>query len=247
MGGAALATALVVWWIVATGRPGHPPEPAQGAVTVQQNPAPERDTSPTGTPPIQTSLTDELARLADTPAILPAPSGRIVGAATAHPDLYAAAFVEALLTQDYAQQRNAKLAWVQAESTATTEPLVVGLVPVELRSKMAVFSVTDTVNGTALIPTASGWEDLRSKHGHATVRIDRVSEPLAWSNAVLGGRITDPGISAREVAATVTLETNRATLRRSVALILHLEGPPVRREWRFVTVVDFRSLPMGES
>ena len=112
---------------------------------------------------------------------------------------------------------------------------------------MAVFSVSDTRHGTALIPTASGWEDLRSKHGHATVRIDRVSEPLAWSNAVLGGRITDPGISAREVAATVTLETDRATLQRSVALTLHLEGPPARREWRFVTVVDFRSLPMGES
>ena len=83
---------------------------------------------------------------------------------------------------------------------------------------MAVFSVTDAVHGTALVPTASGWEDLaqqaRAHHRRASTGS---SEPLAWSNAVEAGRITDPGITAREVAATVTLETDRATLTASAS------------------------------
>ena len=114
----------------------------------------------------------------------------------------------ALLTQDYAEPREVKLAWVQAESTTTTEPLVVGLIPEGLRNRMAVFSVSDSAAGDAPIPTPAVWEDLRTQHGHATVRIDRVSEPLAWSNAVFGGTDHRPRDHRARGGAIVTLQSD---------------------------------------
>ena len=81
------------------------------------------------------------------------------------------------------------------------------------------------------------------------MRIDRVIEPTAWANAVQAGRITDPGTTARLVAATVTRHTGTAGHARneafSVAISLNLEGPPTRADWRFVTAVTYTDIPMG--
>ena len=245
--GAVVVSAALVGWVAVTlphGGPGKGRGPV--LVTSERNHDSGGMTpTPASSPP--TSLTEELARLAATPLVPAAKNHGIEGEALTQPDLYAAEFVRGLLTQDYAEPREAKLAWVQAESTTTNEPLVVGLVPEGLRSRIAVFSVTDDATGDAPIPTAAVWEDLRAKHAHTTVRIDQVSEPPAWSNAVSAGRITDPGITAREVAATVTLHSDTGTRQRSVALTIHLDGPPTQARWKFVTVVDHRSMPMGES
>lgn len=175
----------------------------------------------------------------------------IAGEATTQPDLYAAEFVRRLLTQDYDTPRGAHLAWVQAESTPTSDPLVVGLVPADLRDRFAVYSVTDTSDGPAPVPTEAQWVALAAAHASTTVRIDRVVEPTAWANAVRAGRITDPGTTARLVAATVTRHTTTAGHERtetfSVALSLNLEGPPSRADWRFVTAVTYTAIPMGGS
>ena len=192
----------------------------------------------------------DLARLAQAPRVAPAPSSEaITGEAEQQPDLYAAEFVRRLLTQDYSQPRGALLSWVQLESAQTSEPLVVGLVPPALRPRMAVDSVTDPSDGPAPIPSPAEWTALARKHAFTTVTIDRVVEPLAWTNAVAAGRVTDPGITGREVAATVTRHTpgpgGTATSRFSVAISLNLEGPPTRTSWGFVTAVTYTVVPMG--
>jgi hypothetical protein len=173
----------------------------------------------------------------------------ISGEATLQPDLYAAEFVRRLLTQDYGQPRDELLAWVQAESTPVADPLVVGLVPPDLRGRFAVYSVTDTSNGASPIPPAQEWGALATSAAYTTVRIDRVIETTAWNNAVHAGRITDPGTTARLVAATVTRHTGTAvkpaTEEFSVALSLNLEGPPTRAGWRFVTAVTYTTIPAG--
>jgi hypothetical protein len=197
------------------------------------------------------SKTDaEIARLRAAPAVSPADAGdRISGETATQPDLYAAEFVRRLLTQDYRKPRAQHLAWVQSEAASSTEPLVVGLVPAELRDRLAVFSVTTRDGSTAPIPTAGEWDALGRQHGFTTVTIDRVTEPLAWTNAVASGRITDPGITGREVAATTTRHTRDArgdhTSRFSVALRLNLEGPPTRDTWGFVTAVTYTAIPLS--
>lgn len=167
------------------------------------------------------------------------------------PDLYARAFAKQLLTQDYASPRDAHLAWVQSESARTDEPLVTGLVPPELRDRLALYSVTDDRYGPAPVPSAADWERLRRNHAHTTVMVQRVTEPLAWSNAVEAGRVTDPGVTAREVTALVTLHTNTsgqaADTVTSVALTLNLTGPPTRDTWAFITLITYRAVPMGSS
>jgi hypothetical protein len=173
----------------------------------------------------------------------------IIGEATKQPDLYAAEFVRRLLTQDYDRPRATHLAWVQAESTTTADSLVVGLVPPDLRDRFAVYSVTDTSDGPAPVPTAGEWAALAMAHGFSEATIDRVIEPTAWTNAVEAGRVTDPGTTARLVAATVTRHTTIAGQARtqtfSVAISLNLEGPPTRPDWRFVTAVTYTAIPMG--
>jgi hypothetical protein len=197
-------------------------------------------------------LEAELGRLRAAPVMTThSPLPRIDGDATQQPDLYAAEFTRRLLTQDYGKSRQAWLSWVQSESARTEEPLVVGLVPPELRDRWAVFSVTDVTNVAAPIPTAEEWARLSQKSGRTTVRLRRVSEPMAWTNAVEAGRITDPGITARIVSAEVTLTTviDGRTRRdvNSVELGLEFEGPPTRDAWGFVGAVTYTAIPLGSS
>jgi hypothetical protein len=143
------------------------------------------------------------------------------------------------------------VSWVQAESAHTGEPLAIGLVPQELRDRWATFSVTDTSDGPAPIPTTSEWAKLAAQAGRTSVRIQRVTEPMAWTNAVEAGRITDPGITARIVSAEVTLTTvvdgHTRTRATSVELGLEFEGPPTRGQWGFVGAVTYTAIPMGTS
>jgi hypothetical protein len=165
------------------------------------------------------------------------------------PDLYARAFVQRLLTQNYSAPRVRHLAWVQAESARTDEPLVTGLIPPKLRDRLALFSVTDERSGPAPVPSREEWGTLAQWNAHTTVEVQRVSEPLAWSNAVEAGRVSDPGVTAREVTATVTLHSgtqgHARTSLTSVALTLNLVGPPTRDRWMFVAVITYRAVALG--
>lgn len=172
-------------------------------------------------------------------------SVRISGEASRQPDIYAAEFVRRLLTQDYRQPREAHLAWVQAESAATSEPLVVGLVPPELRDRLAVYTVSDESLGPTPIPSAALWRSLGNQRAYTKVTVERIVEPGAWTNAVAAGRISDPGATAREVTAAVTRHARvdgRASITRfKVVISLNLEGPPVRATWGFVAAVAYTS------
>jgi hypothetical protein len=174
---------------------------------------------------------------------------RISGELAQHPDLYAAEFVRRLLTQDFRSPRQAHLAWVQAESAQTTEPLVVGLVPPRLRDRLAVYSVTDRTDGAPPVPTEQEWRQLAATRAVTTVEIQRVTEPFAWTSAVAAGRISDPGITGREVDALVTRHTpgthTGEDAKFSVAITLNLEGPPVRAAWGFVTAATYNAIPIG--
>ncbi|WP_152186604.1 hypothetical protein [Segeticoccus rhizosphaerae] len=167
------------------------------------------------------------------------------------PDLYAAALVRGLLTQDYATPRSNLLAWVQSQAAATAEPSVVGLVPKELRPKLAVASVQEGFDGPGPVPAPGVWDTLAARHGHTTVQIQRVTEPVTWSAALANGQISDPGITAREVDAQVTLHTrqngHQHTSVTSVALTINLEGPPTRRHYGLVLLVDYTTKPVTSS
>ncbi|WP_147068293.1 hypothetical protein [Terrabacter aerolatus] len=181
----------------------------------------------------------------------PTREARIAGEVTQQPDLYAAEFVRRLLVQDYRRPRAEHLAWVQAESAQTSEPLVVGMVPKELRSRLAVYSVTEAAGQTPAVPGAKEWDALALQDAYTSVHIEHVEEPMAWSTAVSSGRIGDPGVTGREVSATVTLHYLKAgrpaTTTSSVAMALNLEGPPSRSAWGFVTAVTYSSLPVSAS
>ena len=165
------------------------------------------------------------------------------------PDLYAAAFVLQLLTQDYRIGRDQLLAWVQSESAQSTEPLVVGLTPVELRGKLALSSVQDGVNGLSPVPTQAAWTQFAGRQGYTTVQIQRVIEPVSWASAVASGQITDPGVTARQVDAEVTLHTTDhgkpSAALYSVALVVNLEGPPVRAGYGFVAAITYNVAAVG--
>jgi len=166
------------------------------------------------------------------------------------PDLYAAAFVRELLTQDYRTGgRDELLAWVQSESAQSTEPLVVGLTPAGLRAKMAIASVQDGINGLAPVPSKSDWARLAGRQGHTTVRIQHVTEPVSWATAVANAQITDPGVTARQVDAELTLQSTdggKATLERfSVSVVINLEGPPVRDVYGFVAAITYNVAGLG--
>lgn len=91
------------------------------------------------------AVADEVDQLRNSQPVAPRISSsrnRIAGEASLHPDLYASAFVKELLTQNYGTPRDDLLSWVQEESAQRNEPRVVGLIPSELRSKWAVFSVS---------------------------------------------------------------------------------------------------------
>jgi hypothetical protein len=73
-----------------------------------------------------------------------------------------------LLTQNYQQPRADLVSWVQAESASSTEPRVVGLVPENLRPKLAVYSVTESSDGSAVpVPSPAIWP--RVCLGHSSV------------------------------------------------------------------------------
>ena len=206
-----------------------------------------------GQPGIRTGqLEAEVARLRASPVVTPdSPLPKITGQASEQPDLYAAQFTQRLLTHDYRKPRQALLSWVQGESARTGEPLVVGLVPPELRGRWAVFTVTDAADGPVPIPTPEEWSKLSRQTCQTTVRIQRVTEPMAWTNAVEAGRITDPGITARIVSAEVTLTTVVDGRTRhqvsSVELGLEFEGPPTATRWGFVGAVTYTAIQVGSS
>lgn len=253
----AIAALVIVWivgvglWSAGRGTPegvgqprgveapqGHLPSPSGGA------PTPAEDA-----PVVQ----EQLAELRAMPAIQPDPRlrGRISAEARTQPDLYAAEFVRMLLTQDYGRPREEHLAWVATEAGTTAEPLIVGLVPPQLRDRLAVYSVVAQGDGAASspIPSAADWARLGTLGAYTTVSDIRVSEPLAWSNAVEAGRVTDAGVTAREITATVILHTTAGTnaSRSSVSLTADFVGPPTYPTWRFVNVVLYTSLPEGRS
>jgi hypothetical protein len=142
------------------------------------------------------------------------------------------------------------VAWVQSETVPTSEPVVVGLVPDELRPKLGVWTVTDSTDDTAPpIPTEADWRAWAARSGNTSVEIVRVTEPAAWADAASAGRITDPGVTARDVDAVVTTRWQEhgktVTAKHSVFLSLTLEGPPTRAEYSYVNTVTYRSVPIG--
>jgi hypothetical protein len=66
---------------------------------------------------------------------------------------------------------------------------------------------------------------------------------VSWADAVAGGEITDPGVTARQIDAEVTLHTTDngqpVTKASSVALTIQLEGPPARGGYGFVVAVIY--------
>ena len=241
------AIALAVGLLVAghtgaarEGAPGRVPPPP-GAPT-----SASRFTAPSSPPDRQLSRATAMPAVTatTTPADLPAD-------VMAQPDLFARAFVTRLLTQDYRQPRTELLGWVQAHAAQSTDPLVMGLIPPDLRDKWAVFSVTDTGSGPAPVPTPTEWEGLAGRSARTTVQIQHVSQPYSWTSAVATGRITDPGVTGREVTALVTLHTvddgSPHTATTSVALSFNLEGPPTRDHWGFVTLAAYTVVPLAGS
>jgi hypothetical protein len=202
----------------------------------------------------QRELEQSIKAMRAVAAVEPAPSRQypaVSEEARQQPDLYAAAYAGELLTQDYRTSgRDELLAWVQSESAQSTDPLVVGLTPAGLRPKMAVASVQDGVNGPAPVPNQSDWANLAERQGHTSVQILHVSEPVSWASAVANAQITDPGVTARQVDAEVTLQTTdqgRTTVQRfSVSLVINLEGPPVRDVYGFVAAITYNVAAMGQ-
>jgi hypothetical protein len=174
----------------------------------------------------------------------------ISGSALLQPDLYARAFATRLLTQDYRHSRTGLLSWVQAESAQSSEPRVVGLVPASLRSKLAVYSLTESADGSAVpIPSVSDWAAWQRKHAYTSVTVQKVIEPIKWSQAVAAGQLTDPGATERELDALVTTHwtegKQKRTATQSVALTINLEGPPSRITYGFVTAVLYTIVPVN--
>ena len=214
------------------------------------SPTPAIDKLPSGpsplTPEQRLELQRNISRIREIVPVKAAASTQypaVSAEARRQPDLYAAAFVRQLLTQDYRVSRDMLLAWVQSESAQSTDPLVVGLTPVDLRSRMAVASIQDGVNGPSPLPSQRDWVELARRQGYTTARIQRVTQPVSWARAVANGQITDPGVTARQVDAEVTLHTidhEKATaVRYSVALVVNLEGPPVRDGYGFVAAITY--------
>jgi len=211
-----------------------------------------RAVGPQVSPERAKGVADEVDQLRNSAPVAPRISGsrnRIAGEASLQPDLYASAFVKELLTQNYGTPRDDLLSWVQAESAMTNEPRVVGLIPSELRSKWAVFSVSE--GPMPPVPPIAGWTSLGLRQGRTTVEIQRVVEPVPWSTAVAAGDISDPGVTAREVTALVTLNTAEAGIEQkivtSVALTLNLEGPPARQSWGFVGSITYDAVLASRS
>lgn len=254
-----VAAALVLVAGAVTVRSSHPAAPPRGTASartpvVASGPVPD-PTAPAGNSTRgpqslgaadHDALTATLARLGALTPVHPGTSRAhplISGQAVQQPDLYAAALVRALLTQDYRTPRADLLAWVQAESAPTAEPTVVGLIPAQLRPQLAVASVQEGFDGPGPVPAPGVWDALATQHAHTTVVIGQVSEPVTWSAALATGQISDPGVTARQVDAQVTLHrtvgAHQASSTSSVAVTVNLEGPPVRARYGLVAVVTY--------
>jgi hypothetical protein len=235
------------------GNPASASQPSGSSPVAAASAAAPGGLTETLSPAQSAGVASDIALLTATPAVTPATSARypaISGVATSQPDLYARAFASQLLTHDYRTPRKELLAWVQYESAQCAEPRVVGLVPSDLRSKLAVYSVTMAADGSAVpIPSQRDWDQWAARHAYTTVTIQKVTEPLKWSEAVSSGQLTDPGATAREVdAEVVTHWTERGKPRRathSVALNMSLEGPPSHDGYGFVTSVIYNSVAVS--
>jgi hypothetical protein len=190
-----------------------------------------------------------IADLQAFPPVPPATSARypaVPAEDRTQPDLYAAAFATQLLTQDYRAPRSKLLAWIQSESVETSEPSIVALIPPALRAKFAVYSTIASTDGNP-VPAQASWDSLARQHGYTTVTVRRVIEPLYWSQAVADGRLTDPGVTQREVDADLTLHYlargKPSTAVSSVALTINLEGPPTRGSYGFVSTDNYITTP----
>jgi hypothetical protein len=233
-----LIIVLVTVWITTTGQTSTTsaglPVPDGSSPTLMTAQPPSRPGSMTSEQ--QRELEQSINRMRAVAAVQPATTAQypaVSGQARQQPDLYAAAF-----------------AWVQSESAQSTDPLVVGLTPAGLRPKMAVASVQDGVNGLAPVPSQGNWAKLADRQGHTSVQIQHVSEPVSWASAVANAQITDPGVTARQVDAEVTLQTTdqgKPTLQRfSVSLVINLEGPPVRDGYGFVAAIIYNVAAVGQ-
>jgi len=247
-----LATLLTVGIAAVIRMSSGPAAKPAGSSQPSQVRADARTVEPQVPPEQAKAVADEVDQLRNSAPVeprIPSSRNRIAGDTSLQPDLYAAAFVRELLTQNYETPRDDLLSWVQAESATTTEPRVVGLIPPELRPKWAVFSVSE--GPTLPVPPAADWISLGLRQGRTTVEIQRVVEPVPWSTAVAAGEISDPGVTAREVTALVTLHTTEAGIEQltvtSVDLSLDLEGPPARPSWGFVGEVTYDAVLVNRS
>jgi hypothetical protein len=196
--------------------------------------------------PSQSSAVERgIADLRAFPSVTPATSRRypaIAAGTKTQPDVYAAAFAVQLLSQDYRAPRAELLCWIQAESAPTNEPSIVALIPPELRAKFAVYSTVASADGNPVVSQAE-WDALAREAAYTTVTVQRVIEPLYWSQAVAAGRLVDQGVTQREVDAAVTLHSfergKHKTSVSSVALTINLEGPPSRNRYGFVSVDNY--------
>ncbi|HEX2943567.1 MAG TPA: hypothetical protein VHO91_21105 [Rhodopila sp.] len=166
----------------------------------------------------------------------------------AQPDLFARAFTDQLLTLNFNCQREDLLSWIQAESASSSEHLVVGLVPKDLRDKLAVYSLTQSSDGSAVpVPTASEWAAWRGRSAYTTGRIQKTFEPPQWSDAVASGQLSDAGITERQVDAEITTHWKQGSrvlsANKSISLVMNIEGPPHRARYGFVTAVIYQEVP----
>jgi hypothetical protein len=255
---AALASVLVLLAMVAGSAvvirsSGH--GPTRNGTAASAEPAGEATTGPAspGTGG-QAAVTADLAELTAMTSVTARSSGAYAPVSPTErgqPDLYAAAFVRELLTREYSRSdREDLLAWVQSESAASTEPLVVGLVPAALRSRLAVWSATSSADGDpAPIPSAAEWAGWRQRQATSQVQIVRVTEPVAWAAAVTNQKLTDPGIAARDVQATVITKwrdgAGTRTSTASVTVSLNLEGPPSQAGYGVVDIAGYAAVAVS--
>lgn len=167
----------------------------------------------------------------------------IAGPATSQVDLFAATFVTELLGINYADQtREQLLSWIQAESATTNEHDVVGLIPSSLRTRLAVYSLSTSTDGSSVpVPSPADWAGWKKRGASASVKIQKVMEPPEWTAAVQSGEIQDPGVTERQVDAEVTTRWRDGsaikTTSESISITMNLEGPPTRGHYGFVTSV----------
>ena len=118
--------------------------------------------------------------------VAPATSAQYPGVssqARVQPDLYAAAFTRRLLTQDYRTSRDQLLAWVQSESAPSTEPLVVGLPPVELQPRSALGPAQADAGRPAPVPSPATAAGPAPRPRHTTSPADSGARPAALARS----------------------------------------------------------------